>query len=79
MNGDVVGRVAYTEADSQRWAAAQVERDVISMLAAIRDGRIAPELLGELVAECGRELARVHKVRFGEVSPEVASALAAVA
>ena len=80
MNGEVASRVAYTEADSQQWKAAQVNAELRELLRLIHVAKTVDRCaIAPVVEGCARELAAVHKVPFGEVSPDVARALAGVA
>lgn len=78
MNQDIASRVAYTEADSQQWKAAQVNAELRDLLHWVRVGIVDPCAIAPVVEGCARELAAVHKVPFGEVSPEFARALGGV-
>lgn len=75
MNEDIAAAVAYTEADSQQWKAAQVDAEIRELLHDVHVGIVDPCAIAPVVEGCGRELAAVHKVPFGEVSLEVEFAL----
>lgn len=87
MNSDIARTVAYTAADSQRWALAeadgQIQADLIQARSFVASGLLSPADAARLVADGiemeARKLAAVFKEPFGEVSAEVHQALEAIA
>lgn len=83
MTSDIARTVAYTAADSQRWALAeadgQIHADLIQSRHFVAEGLItradAVRLVAAGIEMEARRLADVFKVPFGEVSVEVAEAL----